>query len=81
MLLVSTPTPNTKATYSKHPGHLLQTPRPPTPTWATNSKHPGHPSGHQFLAKNYVCRMRPPSPTTHAPTPNTQATYSNTPAP
>ena len=41
-----------------------------SPTYAagvhTNSKHPGHPSGHQFLAKNYVCGMRPPSPTTHA---------------
>ena len=56
MLLVSTPTPNTKATYSKHPGHLLQTLRPPTPnTQATYSKHPGH-----------LPQLGPPTPNTQA---------------
>ena len=70
-------------TYSKHPGHLLQTLRPPTPnTQATYSKHLG----------NLLQTLRPPTPNTQAtyskhlghplqiprpPTPNTQATYPN----
>ena len=51
---------------SQHPGHLPQTPRPPTPnTQATYSKHPGLAKSYLSTPRGHLLQTpRPPTPPT-----------------